>query len=107
MEYTLEEAIYGQDWYEYDHRYRFPSNDLEACIEYAKRIETHDKYHFRLVDDEDNIVWTKTLPYEGIAINLADSPVNWLQAIRNDYGIDDDDFAAACRAWLEQYGGKE
>ena len=101
MKYRLQEGRYAENWQDVDDYPRDASN-LEAWIDIGENQETHEgRYHFRIVDENDAVVWTKTPPYgEGVHINLADASHGWLEEIRRDYLIPVELFKAACEAWL-------
>lgn len=104
MKYQLEVGRHGDNWKEVGDEYPRDQTDLEAWKEIGENQETYEgKYHFRIVDENGKVVWTKTPPYEGIWVNLAEEPQIWLEEIREDYGINEELFRIACRAWLEHH----
>jgi hypothetical protein len=96
--YKIQTAKYGHGWEDID--WENPFNTLAEAITNAKGQETHDKYHYRIVDDTGTVLWTKTIPYEGISINLMDKEFAWFTEIMADYGIPKELVFRAVLHWL-------
>lgn len=101
--YRLQEGRFGENWTDVDD-YPRDASDLAAWVQIARNCETFDgKYELRIIDDASVEVWHLVEPYEGASINLFDPPAQWLEAIRQDYGIEADLFLRACRAWIGEH----
>lgn len=100
MNYRLQEGRYGDNWQDHP-EYPRDASDLAAWIQIGNNQDDHDgRYHYRIVDEQGDIVWTKIPPYERLKINVVGDSANWMDSLRENYAISKEQFAAACRAWL-------
>lgn len=103
MKYQLQMGRGGEDWRDVDD-YPRDQTDLAAWIEIGNGSETHGgKYHYRIVDENGQTVWTAVPPYDSPHLNLAEPGRAWLDGIRQGYGLSADQFKTACRDWLEAH----
>ncbi len=80
----------------------YDPTDLQAWIRKAKSTDSYNgKYKYRLVDENGTVVWTAYPAKYAPRINLID-PM-WLEDVFGVYDVDEAQFAAACRAWLEAH----
>lgn len=110
--YILQSGRWGNNWENFDEEPDIPEEFL-ALVEYARGLDTYGSYHYRIVGEDGNVMWTRTIPYEGVSINMADSPSRWLDTIREDYGIEPTVFMRAVLEWAStkfpavRYNGKD
>jgi len=103
MNYTLQIGRYGQEWD--DMPVALDSwddpRDLTAWIRKGRAQDDFGGlYQFRIIDEAGQVVWHLVAPFEGVRVNQAGDGAQWLEEIRQDYGIDADVWTAACQAWL-------
>lgn len=105
--YQLQTGRYGENWMDED-SYPRDQSDLAAWIELGRDCDgLGGKYHYRIIDEDGNVMWTMTPPYEGVSINLAGDANLWLDSIRNDYGLDETTFYRACLRWIGEHNMAE
>ena len=107
--FKIQAGRYGSNWQ--DEETYIPSEDmwdalsLSYWIKLAERLETHERYNYRIVDETGKVYWHQCMPFEPIYINIADLDHNWLDDIRAGYGIDENLWARFCKIYLNDYYG--
>jgi len=103
--YKIQAGRYGTDWQDevVDLKDVVNPDTLDGWIFYARDLETHERYNYRIVDETGKVYWHQCMPFEPMRVNIADEKADWLDDIRAGYGIDPDIWATACRVYLDNY----
>lgn len=75
--------------------------DIDSARRAVEQYELcTEKIYARIVDDHDKQRALFIKPYEGVTIDVEQRGAIWLDAIREDYGLEEDLFLKACKEWI-------
>jgi hypothetical protein len=99
--FVIQESRYGDEWVDHDLGY-YPFDTLEEALKAVRKCDDLDgKYTFRIVDDDGVVYYQSAVAYEPLWLDIV--KIDWLEAIRQNYGVSDDIWKRACEYWLDHH----